>query len=307
MSDSELPPDPESTPKLCLDYPTIFTIPSELTHRILIFCRPKDVASFSQTCRLANQITQDEYLYRQIWFAYPFDDPQAVIEQRRTFNLPINPDMLSDGNRWKQGLSRRVKAEGVAFMKQKDLLGLSHEDKQDALQLLVSVIKSLPAPGNEGDHEWSANMEVSRDVQWLERILRNSKLITPDSVDSGEISQLQARLRSCVGDIQWLRRTRQQMSDKRNKSRAFIYDLRNYFPANQFGPFRPNGTVNWIHAEHLINVVLANLRDLPSHLTHARPLSSLESFRPYSAPGGYSQNDWAGVEGGGPPFFHVLC
>ncbi len=299
MTDSELCTDPDPTPKPRSGHLTIFTIPLELTHRVLTFCHPKDVASFSRTCRLANQLSQDEYLWRQLWFSYPFDDPQAVLEQRRTLNLSktSQADVPPDGYRWKEEFSRRMSAERVASMKQADLSGLSLKDKQDALQLLVSVVKSLPALANEGDRGVFANRRVSGNVQWLERILRKSKLIAPDSANPTEISQYQAHLRSCVGDIQWLDRTRQQMSDKRNRSRAFVYDLRNYGPDNEYGPFRQNRTVNWLHAEHLINVVLGNLRDLPSHLIHARPLSTLESFRPYSAPGGYSPKDWAGIEG----------
>ncbi|KAF9454995.1 hypothetical protein P691DRAFT_754120 [Macrolepiota fuliginosa MF-IS2] len=292
---------PTAHPQLVAQLHTIFTIPLELTHRILTSCHPWDIAAFSRTCRLAHDLVQDEYLWRQLWHLYPFDDPQAVLKHRHAVNLPISPDLHPSGSEWKDVFTRRLKAELVATMKRGDLSLVSLRDKKDALQVFVSIIEEgLPAPGDLSTQGMLTSISVSKNIQWLERVLSKSKLIAPSIVvfDSPpETGQLQAHIRSCIGDAEWANKSRRQMSDRRNKSRAYVYDLRNYDSKNDYGPFRISGDVNWVHAEHLINVVLANLRDLPQNLTHARPPSSLESLRPYTAPGKYSPQDWAGIEG----------
>lgn len=279
----------------------IFTIPLELAHRILTFCHPWDVAAFSQTCRLAYELVQDEYLWRQLWHAYPFDDPQAILELRHAANLPTTPEVYPPESRWKDEFTRRLKAELIATRKRGDLSLMPLKDKRDALQVFVSIVnEALPALDSDNGRGISANTSTSKNTQWLERLFPKARLNPPSIIafDSPpEISQLQAHLRSCMVDMEWAGKTRWQLSGRRNKSRAYVYDLRKYDSRNDYGPFRTSGDVNWVHVEHLINVVLANLQDLPLHRTFAHPPSGLESLRPYSAPGSYSPQDWAGVEG----------
>lgn len=268
----------------------IFTIPLELTHRILTFCRPRDVAVFSRTCRIAYQLAQDEYLWQRLWHAYPFDDPQLILSQRRAVKLPTDLTVHAEVGRWRVELTRRMKAEFIATMKLKDLPRVSVGDKRDALDILVSAV-SMTLPALD-DTPFSANM------RWLDTVLHKSELVmsTTTAFDcSPEILNRLAHLRSCM-DPAWADRTMQQESTRRNESRAFVYDLRNYSSGNDFGPFDPSGDVNWIHVEHLINVILANIRDLPSYPV-APPLE-LESLRAYTAPGQHSLQDWAGVQGG---------
>jgi hypothetical protein len=262
---------------------TIFTIPPELTHRILTFCRPRDVAVFSRTCRVAHELTQDDYLWQRLWHAYPFDDPGVILSRRQVVNLPT-----AGFGAWRVELTRRMKAEFMATMKWKDLSCVSIADKRDALDTLISVVSgALPALD---DTPLSANM------RWLDTLLPESELVMSKTTtfDSPpEILKRQAHLRSCM-DPARVSRTARQMSVRRNESRAFVYDLRKYNSRNDFGPLDTNGNVNWVHVEHLINVILANLRELPSHL--APPLE-LGSLRAFTAPGQYSLQDWAGVEG----------
>lgn len=282
---------------------TIFSIPLELTHRILTFCHPWDVAAFSRTCRLAHELIQDEYLWRELWHVYSFDDPQVTLRRRHAANLSTTPDMYPSGaGRWRGEFTRRMKAELIATMKRGDLLQIPPRDRRDALHVFVSAFKeAIPAFGLDNACQRDpTDIPFSATMQWLERVLHKSELImsTTAAFDNApETVQLQAHLRSCMGDLAWVGRTRRQMSDKRNKSRAFVYDLRNYSSKTDYGPFRASGDVSWVHVEHLINVVLANLGDLPSHLTLTRPPRGLESLRAYTAPGKYSPQDWAGVEG----------
>jgi hypothetical protein len=296
MSDPEPSPPPMALPNSRQLLFTIFTIPLELTHRILTFCHPWDVAAFSQTCRLAHELVQDEYLWRQLWHVYPFDDPQVVFAHRKEAGLVMTSDLHPSGYRWKGEFTRRLEAELIATKRREQYSLLSSKDKKAALQVFVDVIaEALPASNLNGKFP---DIFYSDNIQWMERVLWNSRLIAPllqSLEDEREISELQSHIRSCM-DHHWGGRTRRATSDRRNRSRAFVYDLRNYGYRNDYGPYHPNGAVNWVHIEHLVNVVLANLEDLP-HRTPTRPPTSLESLRPYSAPGNYSLRDWAGVKG----------
>lgn len=270
--------------------PIVFTVPVELTHRILAFCHPLDVAAFSRTCRLAYHLVGDEYLWRQLWHAYSFDNPIAISQQRQLVNLSTDTPCPIH---WRDEFTRRLKAELIAIKKP---ARSSLKEKKDAMQTFLLLMKEASPPSADqlGQEPVSANL------QWAESILRNSRLIAPSSVvvdTTPDINYLQAQLRSYMGDsFDWVK-SDQLMAKRRNRSRSFVYNLRNYNGGNDHGPFRPNGHVNWVHIEHLINVILSNLRDLSSHRALPRPPSNLESIRPYTAPGAHSLGDWAGVEG----------
>ena len=89
----------------------------------------------------------------------------------------------------------------------------------------------------------------------------------------------------------------------RTASRCFVYNLRNYTRETLWGPYTTNGdgkvTVNWEHLEHIMNVVVMNVREVPNHWEEVWPTWGLESTRAYSAPHvrNRNPNDWAGVEG----------
>ncbi|KAE9395927.1 hypothetical protein BT96DRAFT_1042571 [Gymnopus androsaceus JB14] len=112
--------------------------------------------------------------------------------------------------------------------------------------------------------------------------------------------QLHSLLRAHISlthEIHGDEETENALSARRIQSRCFVYDIRNYKPINQWGPFLDDGSVNWLHIEHLANVVLINLRELPPLWATTIPPLGLENTRAYSAPGPHCDTDWAGVEG----------
>ena len=276
----------------------LLTIPLELLRHILIFCHPCDIIAFSRTCRSAHELVQDGYLWRQVWHIYSFDDPHFVLAHRQAVGL-LTPDVepLSSDYQWKVQFTRRMRAELLATKKWGHFSSLPSQDKKAALELFVSILEQA-SPAGVGRGKLR---DLSADIEWTQRVLSESRLIAPGLLspeDETEIRELQARIRSGMDEKEWDGETRCGVSDRRNRSRAFVYDLRNYNYRNDYAPHHANGKVNWIHVEYIINVISSNLQDLPVHIASpARPPSGLESLRPYSAPGGYSPKDWAGVEG----------
>lgn len=84
---------------------------------------------------------------------------------------------------------------------------------------------------------------------------------------------------------------------RRSQSRHFVYDLRNYTVNRSWGPLLPNGSPNWVHLYYLMNVVWANICDLPGFWSNVRPPIGLEAIRAFSAPAAFNSSDWAGIQG----------
>ena len=87
----------------------------------------------------------------------------------------------------------------------------------------------------------------------------------------------------------------------RTAARCFVYDLRNYQRETLWGPYLPDGQVNWQHVEAMRNVLSMNMKDLEGSdwFPPARPPVGVEATRPYSAPDVINRHplDWAGVTG----------
>ncbi|KAJ6507961.1 hypothetical protein C8R47DRAFT_1100131 [Mycena vitilis] len=249
----------------------LFTIPLEVLEHLLLFCHPRDVAHFSRTCRFSGDVVHrsaDQYFWRQMFLTL-FDDPRHAVPATRR----IDPASFN----WKGELVRRMRAERDAFS--------DTSDRGSMLATLVSVAEeALPV---------SQQALSSRNVEWLDRILRNSAILDtsfpPDEAQSGD------RLKAFMA-LSLEGETPEDLRDIRIQSRCRVYDLRNYSADNNWGPYYLDGSVNWTHVNSIINVVTANVREQPL-VYIPRPPVGLQATRAYSAPGGYVDGDWAGVEG----------
>ncbi|KAF5336991.1 hypothetical protein D9611_003456 [Ephemerocybe angulata] len=293
---------------------TLIDLPMELLQRVLTHCHPRDVAGFSQTCREAYNLiylTTDQYLWRQLYLAYPFDHPEIVASQRLDAGVsskvkPVSGDEV-DGLNYRNRLTDLVNAERAASKGPRTV-----EEEKNTLLVFQRVLTQLPITSRTEDGE----VQPSLNADWLERTLdEESALLTSEPDPSlstpkpgafSEVEGIRARLRCSVlssfkqsGTNPDLALSKEDYSffvAKRNRSRCFVYDLRNYTARTHWGPFTPDNHVNWVHVEYLMNVVWMNLCD-PPITNMPRPRIGTEAFRPHSSGGDYSQEDWAGVEG----------
>ncbi|TFK36787.1 hypothetical protein BDQ12DRAFT_736537 [Crucibulum laeve] len=277
---------------LTTGYPDIFTIPVELAQRILAFCHPWDVAAFSRASRLAYNLVYlpiDQYLWRQLFIAL-FDHPTEVLNARREAGLPTTSTVID----WRSGLTSRLHAELIAsddFAPQ--------PKRQYALGIFASALQEAAPPTTTHLSSLHASAPPSKTLLWLERIMQASRILE-NTVSSTDANMLQAHLRAiCTASIQdsGNNHTLAYAMQRRSESRSYVYDLRNYGSDNTWGPYLVDGSINWIHVENLVNVILMNLRELPERWASTRPPLGLQATRPHSAPGTYSCKDWAGVEG----------
>ncbi|KAJ4476606.1 hypothetical protein J3R30DRAFT_3487757 [Lentinula aciculospora] len=265
---------------------SILSVPPELIHHILASCSPTDIATFSKVCRISYDLVYsgDQFLWRELFLQH-YDDPRKAI-----LTLAIDEAAFSaESFNWKNELQRRTEAEIIVRQ--------TPHDRRRALEILISAtIQALPASRNLEEQE-----RPSYNLQWLDRVLRETHIlsqIVPQN--DSEMIQLYSRLRAYISlthDPSTNEESRQAVAARRIESRCFVYDIRNYKHITYWGPFLTNGSVNWQHIEHLANVVLTNLRELPGLWAATVPPLGLENTRAFSAPGPYSDTDWAGVEG----------
>ncbi|KAI6136959.1 hypothetical protein F5141DRAFT_1077774 [Pisolithus sp. B1] len=258
----------------------------EIIEHALIHCHPRDVAAFSQTCRAAYQIVYhrgDQYLWRQLFLSYPFDDPRESLQRLR---------------------SEGFLAEAISQL-------------TDALETFLNVVRTA-SPVTQGYER-----VPSQSLLWVVDVLQSSNMLRSPLFDHYNTSQNLAHLRSYLAltlddydeddvcGMEWMRVLR-------TRSRCYVYDLGNYCRENDWGPFWKNGCVNWVHVESIINVLLSNSAEFsdPSQID-IRPPCGLEATRAYSAPGATTRNpkDWPGIEGTwarycfllGPPPSRACC
>jgi len=280
-----------------LMFPLVFTVPVELVQHILSFCHPCDVAAFAQTSCAARALVYhpaDQYLWRQLYLSQPFDSPIVISDARQRLGIAQKQE-IRDNHRWKIDLIDRLRAER-ALTRQT----ASEAERQQALRTLITAIEETSLA------IWQTG--TSRNTTWVKPLIRQSSLLLTrlysplESEFDSESVQLHAQLRSYLNlaiDHRTDKNTHNLLLDRRNQSRAFVYDLRHYNAENNWGPYLPDGSVNWVHIEHLINVVSLNIRELPGNWALTRPPSCISIARPFTPPGSslHPVVDWAGVEG----------
>ncbi|OBZ79657.1 hypothetical protein A0H81_00376 [Grifola frondosa] len=272
----------------------LLSIPPELIERILTFCHARDVSSFAQTCRVAHLLVykaDDQYLWRELFLAHPFDDPRRAALLSRPGGAQIH-DID-----WKQELQRRIEAELVASSSDFDGPHL-----QRVLEALVSVVETA-LPNNVEPARRSENL------RWLDRILYGSRIlheVLPSESESER--QLRYRLRSYLSlshEDGISEESRNRMEMRRKTSRCFVYDMRKYVEETLWGPYRLGDVssepmVNWEHVWHIVNVVGMKLREHPVRPLgfYNKPLYQLEAVRAHTAPVSHKRkpHDWRALQ-----------
>lgn len=312
----------------------IATIPAELLQQILICCHPRDVATFSQTCKYAYDviysIEHQQYLWRELFLSYPFDDPRSSrsLSPKSSVSPSDSPDALNTPFDWRTELQRRVQVEVSA---------IDDDDHREVLDVLLDVIAQAPPvlPGS-----WTTKgYEPSPNLSWAANVVEDSSLLRFDPLWNQ--IEFTSHLRALFVQTILTDETNSHLGH-RLRARTYVYDLRNYNRSREWGPFcefsqglqedadevsssdsassatrGPPGphAVDWTHVNALAAVVTANLRDIdarwPDEAIDRPPLltKGLEATRAYSARETHPdvreiKEDWAGVDG---HWLRIVC
>ena len=267
----------------------LLLVPPEITEHALLHARPRDVASFAQTCRFARALVYqsgDQHLWRQMYLLQPFDDPRIAASS--SSGIAVGEIQVN----WMKELQRRIRASSIIS----NNLEAHPDGLLEALKTMISIVHGASHVSAD-----SRSCNQSHDLNWLCQLLQEAGLFESTTwAWSPEEQQCFAQLYAYVGWRDGMEKEGRSCKS-RNVARGFVYDLRNHTRQSFYGPFLPDksGRVNWKHVEYIITVVDRNLWDLNGRWEHTRPPRTLVSLRAYSAPGILKQDkrDWAGVEG----------
>ncbi|KZV76912.1 hypothetical protein PENSPDRAFT_645670 [Peniophora sp. CONT] len=276
----------------------LFSLPPELIEHLISFFSPAEIAAFSLTNRALHELIVDDntHLWRALYLSQPYDDP---LERGMVEDLVEFP--------WATMYKLRSMAE-------------HRTQVRPVVDGILDAVRTAP----------SYTDKASADLAWAtDLILRNVPLFRDfgedavarallDSDEETEQRRLRVRaqfplsLSSSIGvsNLDDFRRRRQA-------ARTFIYDMRNYIRARQWGPFIDREErIDWEHVDKIVTVVTANLRDFgptwpqplqPPLLVHGaealRP-GSADMFRSEEKEGEKNPLDWAGVDG---DWMRVVC
>ncbi|KAG5646031.1 hypothetical protein DXG03_004633 [Asterophora parasitica] len=138
--------------------------------------------------------------------------------------------------------------------------------------------------------------DLSSNLLWVAASLRGGSFLDNIDTFTEEEKQLSARLHTYFGltvsDIRQAARVR---------SRAFVYDMRNYHQGTQYGPLDASGRVNWVHVQAIHHVVSMHVVDLQEDENFEFAIFPMSiPFTQIVIPPGVDfdkEQDWAGVAG----------
>lgn len=281
-------------PRIYIDnFCMIHDLPQEVLEDTLIHCDPCDVAAVSQTCRRLRDLiyfSDDNHLWRALYLSQPLDDPRICVDQA---GRPVGRTGNFD---WKIELHAVTRARSV--LNDPKLL------REGELVTILRTLLKLATNTRPISPSFSNYDDISQNLLWVAAHLRKHDdyfldyALRPDLDASSEEIQLRSRLHAYFGVTHGdVRRS------ARSASRAYVYSLRNYSDANQYGPYMMDYSrkVNWVHIQaihHIFALHTVNIQEndvfeyaiIPMSMPHIQPIvgdvSDLDG-----------ETDWAQVEG----------
>ncbi|TFY82906.1 hypothetical protein EWM64_g1100 [Hericium alpestre] len=274
----------------------VSAIPPEIIEQILLELDPQDISPFTQTCRTYHTLINhppDQHFWRQLYLLQPFDDPRQCIS-------PLGYKVAPESIDWKCDLQRIIRARTIASEPSK----CRPHEREEVLRTLLHMASYIPpAPSVFSE-------AISQNLLWLAATLRGGGLLDQELWEPfKEEIQLRAKLHTYFGLT-----PRDAKRVRKVEAKGYVYDMRHYTYANEFGPFLPDEegmesgigdggrlVVNWVHVQALHH-------DVSMHLVNLEEDAPFEyAIFPMSLP--YCQSiitegvdmaterDWAGVEG----------
>ena len=114
----------------------IVAVPSEILQQTLTHCHPRDVASFSQTCRYARDVIyspDQRYLWRELFLSL-FEDPRLSVSSSLSLETGDSSSSFPSRFDWRTELQRRVHVE---------VLVAEDIDRHEVFDGLLDVAKGL--------------------------------------------------------------------------------------------------------------------------------------------------------------------
>ncbi|RDB14851.1 hypothetical protein Hypma_016407 [Hypsizygus marmoreus] len=221
----------------------IFTsLPPELIEQILLLLDPLQVACVAQCCQLLRSLvygSKDQALWRELYLEQPFDDPRECVSLQGTPRIEVD---------WRGELQRFIRARTIVH----DVSLCRPGERLEILNTLLDMVSYVPPLSSPHD-----NMNISRNLLWVAAMLHGGAFLDDASAETPEEKRVSARLHTYFGLTH-----NDARRATRVRSRAYVYDMRNYQPDYDYGPFDAKGCVDWVHVQALHHVVSMHIVDL---------------------------------------------
>ncbi|KAH0585840.1 hypothetical protein H2248_007131 [Termitomyces sp. 'cryptogamus'] len=264
----------------------LIALPSEVLEHILLRLDPIDVAQISQCCHLLRLMLynpQDKLLWRKLYLTLPLDDPRNCVSTQGVRRHDID---------WMAILQRFIRARTVLYNPSLSRPG----ERLTILHTLLELVAWVPPLVDMEDLE-----HISLNLAWVVATLQGTSFfedIELSGLVTEEERQICARLHTYFGlTVKDITRT------GRVRSRAYVYDMRNYSRDNLYGPLNMTGGVNWVHVQAIHHVVSMHIVDFQQEEDASFRFAifpmSIQTTQIVLPPGTNldDDEDWAGVSG----------
>ncbi|KAH7345014.1 hypothetical protein B0J17DRAFT_702530 [Rhizoctonia solani] len=325
----------------------LLDLPPEVLDLVIWKLTPVALSAFSRTCHVLYVYIEGlgDLLWRDLFLSI-WDDPRLADEAIMAIRVPwfcishladadldedqrpqfyVGSELLDENGmpptqfRWQDQVQRRISAE--IFLSQLGLSSCISEEKIPArryksIRTLLSILDTTPSA--------SSTFTRSRNVMWLEKLLRPSNFSTEffmrHFLHDPNIEPSNAEDRHLTAELQVHffnpehKLSSEQARLSRLNARAYVYNIQNYKEEGWHGPWRMTERgmePNWVHLAACQRVVLENLaqRKVIGHNYPTPPMGAAAVWGGSSKtmavarknnPSRISEsgfNDWAGVEG----------
>ncbi|KAJ3777165.1 hypothetical protein FB446DRAFT_718883 [Lentinula raphanica] len=280
---------------------TLDALPIEILEEVLIVSDPIEVGMVSCCSRFFYNLVYNssgnssQHLWRALYLAQPFDDPTICVSQ-------TGRPRIGEFD-WKSELQAIIRARTVLC----DVSICKPLERIQVLRTLLHMVCWVPPLRSYND----INGNTSQNLLWVAAVTRGGIFLDSDKIGlssddpvlAEEEAQLRARLHTIIGIT-----PADNKPASRLAARAYIYNMRHYNWANEFGPFLPtstegNGTgrVNWVHIKHIHHSITMHMLELADDTAFEVVIYPLSfPFTQIIIPEGIDldqEEDWAGVNG----------
>lgn len=269
---------------------SLLDLPPELIEEILIRCDPVDVAKASMTCKkifgavygsgVDNPENGRRAFWRELYLSLPLDDPRKCVNW---LGIPRSSPSEGEGTiDWEKEVQDVIRTRTVVESIERCR---GEEELRRVLRTLIRLVEWVPP--SEGVGEGVAG-DLATNLVWVPVVVgeflncvERGVASVPDSSPSSSAftqnrwklppsdqwtkptKQLHAQLHTSYG------LTRRDLAKRRRvSSRAWVYDMRNYTPENEYGPLcdgEEGKVVDWeflekVHHVLSMQVVWENVR-----------------------------------------------